>query len=126
MDARHGHFDGSDAGDDGAGRSMSVAHDLPMALLVSEVSVVGDPPLDLGFDGLGQQLPGTLAKQLGERIIDGCGGLGWKSKRFSGSVCHSGVLPCVEGRAWLDTPKVRRLFHLVIHNIRSYLLQIHR
>ena len=92
-----------------------------MSLLVKHMSVIGNPCLDLGFDRLHDQPLRALAEHLRERIIDGGGGLGWKSERISGSVCHGGVLPCVEGRAWLNTPKVRRLFDWVIHNIRSYL-----
>ena len=46
----------------------------------------------------------------------------WKRIRMAATVCHGGVLLARVG-SWgcLTTPRVRRLFHSVIHNFRLYL-----
>ena len=52
-----------------------------MALLIGQVSVVGDPLLDFGLDSLAQQSLGPLTEDRGQRVV-GRGGLvpagGWK------------------------------------------------
>jgi len=123
-----GDFDRPDARHHRPRRSVAVADHLAMALFIGDVGVVVDPLLHLGLDRLGQQRPGPLTDHVSERIAPAGSapapgsrvGRGWKSERFMGSLTHGGVLLGVRGRACCNSPKVRRLFQCVIHNIRLY------
>src|SRR5262249_39040489 len=103
---------------DGALGQVAIADDLAATGGVAAVLVAVDPVGDLGLDGLGEQLLGALAEEVGEDIL----GLGqWHDPRFRGRAGHGGVLLCRVGTlVTFDTPRVRRLLSSSYHNIRSY------
>jgi hypothetical protein len=86
-------------------------------VFIAEVGAFLQVGSDLGLDGLGQQLRGSVAKDLGEDVLV----IGqWQSIGIRGSFVHGGVLQCLVGMGvGSSTPRVRRLFQAFIHNFRS-------
>src|SRR6516162_8377922 len=107
MDARLLDRDRADAGGDGALGQVAIADHLAAAGGVAAALVAVDPVGDLGLDGLGEELLGAPAEEVGEDIL----GLGqWHAGRFGGRTSHGGVLLCRVGTlVTFDTPRVRRL-----------------
>src|SRR5262249_29993194 len=108
VDAGLLHRDRPHAGGDGPLGQVAVADDLAASGGIAAVLVAVDPVGDLGLDGLGEQLLGALAEEVGEDVL----GLGqWHDPRFGGSIDHGGVLLCRVGTLVdLRYTRVRRLF----------------
>src|SRR5262249_18244432 len=108
VDAGLLHRDRAHAGGDGPLGQVAVADDLAASGGIAAVLVAVDPVGDLGLDGLGEQLLGALAEEVGEDVL----GLGqWHDPRFGGSIDHGGVLLCRVGTLVdLRYTRVRRLF----------------
>src|SRR5262249_28534178 len=101
------HRDWPQAGGNGALGQMAIADDLAAAGGIPAVLVTVDPVGNFGFDGLGEQVLGALAEDVGEDIL----GLGqWHDPHIDCRLIHGGVLLCRVGTlVTFDTPRVRRL-----------------
>jgi hypothetical protein len=86
--------DGADAGEDGPLGQRAVADDLSMPEFVSVVRAALQVGGDFGLDGLGQELLGALAENIGKHVL---GGAQWQGRGVRGSVVHGGVLQCLVG-----------------------------
>jgi len=121
MHTRHLYPHGPHAGDDGSLLGMTVANHLAVAAWIEMMCMVVDPSRGLGLDGLDKHLESPMSQHIGQWIMH-LGAGRWQHKRFGGKVLHGGVLLpvwAVEGAC--HTPKVRCLFHDVIHRFRLYL-----
>jgi len=86
---------------------VAVADHLATAGSIAAVLVTVDPVGNFGLNGLGEQLLGAQAEDVGEDIL----GRGqWHDPNLTGRMIHGGVLLCRVGTlVTFDTPRVRRL-----------------
>src|SRR5262249_25842157 len=86
--------DRPEAGGDSPLRQVTIADDLAVAVGVAAALVAVDPVGDLGGDGLGEEVLGALAGDVGKDVLD----LGeWHDADIGGRKTHGGVLLCRVG-----------------------------
>jgi len=77
---------------DGPLRLAAIADDQAVALVIQDIRPLGDPGIDLGLDGVGQEAACPLPEDV-RQDVRGSGG--WKRDRIGGSVGHGGVSLCL-------------------------------
>jgi hypothetical protein len=99
VDPGHGHLDRARAGQDLAGVVGAVAHDQPVAVLVTLADELGDVGVDLGLQGLGEHPAGALADDLVDqrRAVGAAGVISVGRSRNYGE--HGSYLPDRRWRA---------------------------
>jgi hypothetical protein len=73
---------------------VAVADHLASAGFIAAALVAVDPVGDLGLDGLGEELLGALAEEVGQDILSRGR---WHDPRLRGRTSHGGVLLCRSG-----------------------------